>query len=169
MYAFCRTHNDLKNLLEGRAMAQSLSNVLLHIVFSTKNRDPLIDEIIAPEMYAYITSIFVSCGSYVHKIGGIEDHVHIFCTLPRTLSISNLVEESKKNSSKWIKTKGQQYTLFAWQKGYAALSVSASLSNAVVSYIENQKEHHKKRTFQDEYREFLRLNAIPYDEKYMWD
>lgn len=150
-------------------MAQSLSNVLLHLIFSTKNRQPYIDDAIAPELYAYMTSIFTSLGSYVHKIGGIEDHIHIFCTLPRTLSISDLLEESKKHSSKWIKTKGQPYHDFSWQKGFGALSVSASQNDILVSYISNQKNHHKKQSFQDEYREFLRLYNIPYDEKYVWD
>jgi REP element-mobilizing transposase RayT len=150
-------------------MPQSLSNVLLHIIFSTKNRHPIIDKIIQPELYAYMTSIFASCGSYIHKIGGVDDHIHIFCSLPRTLSISNLLEEIKKNSSKWVKTKGQKYHDFSWQKGFGAFSVSASLHNALITYISNQEEHHKKQTFQDEYREFLRLNNISYDEKYLWD
>jgi REP element-mobilizing transposase RayT len=150
-------------------MPQSLSNVLLHIVFSTKNRLSLIDEAIEPELYAYLTTIFASWGSFVHKIGGAEDHTHIFCTLPRTISVSNLIEEIKKNSSKWIKTKGQKYQNFFWQSGFGVWSVSASQNDALVTYIENQKEHHKKQTFQDEFRQFLRLNKIPYDEKYVWD
>ena len=107
-------------------MPQSLSNVLLHIVFSTKNRLSLIDEAIEPELYAYLTTIFASWGSFVHKIGGVEDHTHIFCTLPRTISVSNLIEEIKKNSSKWIKTKGQKHQNFFWQSGFGVWSVSAS-------------------------------------------
>ncbi|MDR3624562.1 MAG: IS200/IS605 family transposase [Chlamydiales bacterium] len=150
-------------------MAQSLSNVLLHVIFSTKNRRTFIDEAIESELYAYIASIFTSSGSYVHKIGGVSDHIHIFCTLPRTLSISALLENAKKNSSKWIKTKGKNYDEFSWQKGFGVFSVSESLHNAVVTYIENQKEHHKKQTFQDEYRAFLRLNNIPFNEQYIWD
>jgi REP element-mobilizing transposase RayT len=150
-------------------MGQSLSNVLLHIIFSTKNRHPFIDEVIESELYAYITSISVTCGSYVHKIGGVSDHIHLFTTLPRTLSISDLTEEIKKNSSKWIKTKGQKYYNFSWQKGFGVFSVSASQHNAVAAYISNQKEHHKIQSYQDEYRQFLRLNNVPYDERYVWD
>jgi len=133
-------------------MAQSLSNALFHIIFSTKNRCPLIDTTIETELYSYLTSISVSCGGYVHKIGGVSDHIHLFTTLSRTLSISDLLEELKKNSSKWIKTKGQKYSDFSWQKGYGAFSVSASLQDAVITYIENQKEHHKTHSYQDEYR-----------------
>lgn len=150
-------------------MSQSLSNVLLHLIFSTKHRSPLIDEDIEPELYSYLISIFISCGSYVHKIGGVADHIHVLCTLPRTLSISDLLEKIKKTSSKWVKTKGQKYSDFSWQAGFGVFSVSGSLHNVVATYITNQKEHHKKLTFQDEYREFLRLNKIPYDERYLWD
>ena len=150
-------------------MSQSLANVLLHIIFSTKSRHPFIDEDIEHELYAYITSICLAHKSYVHKIGGVTDHVHLFVTLSRTLSISNLLEEMKKNSSKWIKTKGQRYDNFSWQKGFGVFSVSASQHNAVVTYITNQKMHHKTQTYQDEYRKFLQLNKIPYDERYVWD
>lgn len=150
-------------------MPQSLSKMLLHIIFSTKNRQPFIDGCIESELYAYMTSIAVSNGSYVHKIGGIPDHVHLFVNLPRTLSISDFLEEIKKNSSKWIKTKGQQYENFSWQRGFGAFSVSTSQHKAVVTYLANQKEHHKKHSFQDEYRKFLQLNEIAYDERYVWD
>jgi putative transposase len=150
-------------------MPQSLSNVLLHQIFSTKHRSPLIDADIEPELYAYMISVFTSCGSYVHKIGGVADHVHVLCTLPRVLSISDLFEKIKKTSSKWIKTKGPKYRDFSWQAGFGVFSVSASLLDVVATYIANQKEHHKKLTFQDEYREFLRLHNIPYDERYLWD
>lgn len=150
-------------------MAQSLSNVLLHIVFSTKQRHPFISHDIEPELYAYITSIVSSNGSYVHKIGGIDDHVHLLLTLPRTLSISDLLEEIKKNSSKWIKSKGNQFQDFSWQKGFGAFSVSVSQQNIVEKYIATQKEHHKTMTFQDEYRKLLQLHKISYNEEYVWD
>jgi putative transposase len=145
-------------------MSQSLSNVLLHIIFSTKNRYPLIDESIKPELYAYITSIANSCDTYVHKIGGVEDHIHLFSTLPRTVTISNLLEELKKNSSKWIKTKGQKYRQFSWQKGFGVFSVSFSQFDNVASYIEKQKEHHQTQSFQEEYRKFLIGNKVPYEK-----
>ena len=97
-------------------MGQSLSNVLLHIIFSTKNQQPFIDEVIEPELYAYMTSIFTSCGSYVHKIGGVDDHIHIFCTLPRTLSISNLLEEIKKTLQNGLKPKDKNTMIFRGRK-----------------------------------------------------
>ncbi len=150
-------------------MAQSLSNVLIHVIFSTKNRCSFIDNAIEHELHTYLASIASSCGSYVHKIGGVEDHVHLLVTLPRTLSISNLLEELKKNSSKWIKTKDKKYHDFAWQKGFGAFSVSESLHEAVATYISNQKEHHKIHTFQDEFRKILQRHNIPYDERYVWD
>jgi putative transposase len=149
--------------------AQSLSNVLLHIIFSTKNRHRFIHEEIEPELYAYIISISASYGSFVHKIGGTDDHIHLFGILPRTLTISSLLEEIKKNSSKWIKTKGQKYADFSWQKGFGAFSVSMSQRDIVEAYIAKQKEHHKTQSFQDEYRKFLRLHNVPFDERYVWD
>ena len=150
-------------------MSQSLSNVLLHIIFSTKNRQPFIDSRLEPELHAYLTTICASHGSYVHKIGGLEDHIHLLVTLPRTLTISNLLEELKKNSSKWIKAKGANYQEFLWQKGFGAFSVSMSQCPAVSTYISNQKEHHKNQSYQDEFRQFLQLHQIPFDEKYVWD
>ena len=150
-------------------MSQSLANVSIHSIFSTKQRQAFIDELIQPELYAYITTLAVSYGSFVHCIGGIDDHVHLLANLPRTVSISELLEGIKKNSSKWMKTKGVKYQSFAWQKGFGVFSVSESCNDAVIKYIRNQKEHHKKHTFQDEFRRFLKLNKIPYDEKYLWD
>ena len=150
-------------------MAQSLSNVLLHLIFSTKNRQPFIDSNIENELHAYMSSICIANGCHVHKIGGVEDHVHLFVNLSRTVSISNLLEEIKRNSSKWIKTKGQNYQNFLWQKGFGAFSVSMSQLDVVTEYIANQKEHHKKKTFQEEFRQFLKLNNIIFDERYVWD
>jgi len=150
-------------------MSQSLSNVLIHIVFSTKERYPFIDDHIEPELYAYITSIVASHGGYIHKIGGVADHVHLFIKLPRTISMSHFLEEIKKNSSKWIKTKHQKYCNFSWQKGYGVFSVSESQFQAVVTYISNQKEHHKTVSYQEEYRKILQLNKVSYDERYVWN
>jgi Transposase IS200 like len=111
------------------------------------------------ELSRWLTRLNLKCCEYIH----------LFTALPRTLSISDLVEEMKKNSSKWIKTKGQKYDNFSWQKGYGAFSVSASQHNAVAAYIAKQKEHHKTQSYQEEYRKFLQLNQIPYDERYVWD
>ncbi len=103
------------------------------------------------------------------KLEEVNDHVHLLATLPRTLSISSLLEEIKKNSSKWIKTKGKNYLDFSWQKGFGAFSVSVSQQNAVTNYISNQKAHHKILSFQEEYRKLLLLHNIPFDERYVWD
>jgi REP element-mobilizing transposase RayT len=107
--------------------------------------------------------------SYVHEIGGMEDHVHLLLSLPRTLALSKLVEEVKKSSSKWIKTRGIDYRDFSWQNGYGAFSIGQSNMDALRLYIQNQHEHHKKMTFQEEYRSFLSKYCIAFDEKYVWD
>ena len=107
--------------------------------------------------------------AHVHGIGGIEDHVHILISLPRTLALSKLVEEIKKGSSKWVKTKNEILEQFSWQSGYGAFSVSESNVKIAQKYIEKQREHHKKMSFQDEYRLLLQRHCISYDEQYVWD
>jgi REP element-mobilizing transposase RayT len=150
-------------------MSQSLSNILIHIIFSTKNREPVIDDIIKSELYAFLVSLSRSLGCFVHKIGGIEDHIHLLVALPRTISVSKLVEDLKKQSSRWIKNKGTKYHSFAWQNGYGAFSISASHQSALENYISNQKEHHKKNSFKDEFRIILQKYNVSYDEKYLWE
>ena len=150
-------------------MEQSLSNVLIHVVFSTKDRQHLIDKDIEPHLHSFMISLSASLGSFMHKIGGTEDHVHLFLTLPRVLAMSDLLEQVKKNSSRWIKTQGGKYSSFSWQKGYGVFSVSMSNYTSIADYIANQREHHKKYSFQDEFRKLLTLNNIPYDERYVWD
>jgi len=150
-------------------MAQSLSNILIHMIFSTKNREPVILPEIAQQLYSYMSATAREYGSYVHEIGGVEDHVHILLSLPRTISVSELVENIKKTSSKWIKTKGNVYTAFAWQGGYGAFSIGQSGYENLRTYIQTQKDHHKKISFQEEYRMFLKKYGVPYDEKYLWD
>ncbi len=150
-------------------MPQSLANVLIHIVFSTKDRAPLIQPGIEEELIRYLASVCRACGSPAHKIGGTEDHVHIACSLSRTITVSKLLEEVKKSSSKWIKTKGTRYSHFSWQAGYGAFSIGQSQLGALKHYIKAQKEHHRRRTFQEEFREFLKKYRIEYDERYVWD
>jgi REP element-mobilizing transposase RayT len=98
-----------------------------------------------------------------------EDHVHLLFRLGRKRSLAEIVEEVKKSSSKWIKTKGPQYKDFYWQSGYGAFSIGQSGIDALKAYIANQKEHHRKKTFQEEFREFLAKYQIEYDERYVWD
>jgi REP element-mobilizing transposase RayT len=102
-------------------------------------------------------------------IGGMPDHVHVLFALARTATVSDIVEAVKKGSSKWIKTKGAPYGDFHWQRGYAAFSIGQSGAGKTRRYIDSQREHHKTRTFQDEYRTFLGKYGIPYDERYVWD
>jgi putative transposase len=150
-------------------MAQSLANILVHLIFSTKNRARLIHPEVEDALRRYLATACKTCGCPAHKIGGTEDHVHIVCSLSRTMTVAKLLEEIKKSSSKWIKTEGPHLAQFSWQAGYGAFSIGQSQLEAVKRYITNQKEHHRRRTFHEEFREFLRRYGIEYDERYVWD
>ena len=128
---------------------------------------PLINEQVRPELCAYITGILNNVKCLSLQTGGFEDHVHILCCLSRTIRICDLLEEVKKSSSKWIKTKGVPD--FSWQNGYGVFSIGESQIVRLTQYIQSQPEHHKKVSFQDEYRKFLKLYKIEYDERYVWD
>jgi REP element-mobilizing transposase RayT len=119
------------------------------------------------ELYSYLGGILKSCRSIPLKIGGTSDHIHVLCTLPKTMSLADLTEEIKKSSSKWIKTKDPCYRYFYWQDGYGGFSVGWSQVEMVKRYISNQKRHHGKISFIDEYRGLLEQNGIEYDEKYL--
>ena len=150
-------------------MGQSLVKNYIHIVFSTKYREPLIQEAIEPELYAYLGGICSSLECQPIKIGGYTDHIHVLCLLSKKIALMKLVEELKSHSSKWIKTKGEAYRTFYWQNGYGAFSVYPSDVDVVIRYIANQKEHHRKTNFQDEYRAYLEKFMVEYDERYVWD
>ena len=150
-------------------MPQSLSKVIVHIVFSTKNREPWLDSNVRPRMHAYLAVICRDLGADFVHAGGVADHVHIVTTLPRTVSQAQMIEQMKKASSKWIKALDSRYRRFFWQRGYAAFSVSPSQLDAVLQYVDAQKKHHRTRTFQEEYRELLRRQGIDLDERYIWD
>lgn len=150
-------------------MAQSLSKVYVHITFSTKNRQNLIDEEIAPLLFEYIGGICKGLECNPVKIGGHRNHVHILSLLSKKVTQAKLLEEIKKNSSKWIKTKNEKYFNFYWQDGYGIFSVNPSEVDVVVNYILNQKEHHEKISFQDELRAFLKKYEVDFDEKYIWN
>jgi len=151
------------------AVPQSLSKIILHVIFSTKNREPWLDSDVRPRMHAYLATICRDLGAELVNVGGVADHVHIVTTLPRTLSQADLIERIKKASSKWIKTLDARYRGFFWQRGYGAFSVSPSQLEAVLEYIRAQQEHHRTRTFQEEYRELLRKHGVDFDERYVWD
>lgn len=150
-------------------MPQSLSKVILHIIFGTKNREPWLGPKVRPRMHAYLATICRDLGGELVSVGGVADDVHIITTLPRTLSQAEIVETLKTNSSKWIKALDAQYHGFFWQRGYGAFSVSPSHLDGVLQYIETQQEHHRTRAFQEEYRELLRKHGVQFDERYVWD
>jgi len=147
-------------------MPQSLANVLLHLIFSTKNREPMIGPEVTP-LHKYISGILDNLGTPSVQIGGTRDHIHILLSMSRTLTIAKVVEEAKKGSSKWMKGEGVE--VFTWQAGYAVFSVSESQKAAVVRYIERQEEHHRHVSYQDEVRRFLLQHQVSYDERYVWD
>ena len=120
-------------------------------------------------MHAYLATICRDQGAELAHVGGVADHVHFLTSLPRTLSQAEFVEQIKKTSSKWIKTLDARYRGFFWQRGYAAFSVSPSQFGAALRYIKTQPEHHRTRTFQEEYRELLRKHGVDFDERYVWD
>ena len=150
-------------------MGQSLVKNYVHIVFSTKYRQPLINEAIENELYSYLSGICKALGCPPIKIGGYYDHVHILCMLSKKIALMKLLEEIKSHSSKWIKTKDESLKNFYWQDGYGAFSVNPAEVETVVAYIANQHEHHSNKTFQDDYRAFLKKYEVEYDERYVWD
>lgn len=150
-------------------MSQSLAQIYVHIVFSTKGRYPFINENIEPELFAYMGDTIKRCQGVPFLINGTADHVHVLSSLPRTMPLSKYIEDIKRNSSRWIKTKDSQYEKFAWQSGYGAFSVSSSQKNSVVRYIAEQKQHHKRTTFEEEFIAFLEKYKIEYDKKYLWN
>jgi putative transposase len=121
------------------------------------------------ELHAYLGGICKTFECHPIKIGGYTDHVHILCMLSKKIALMKLLEEIKSHSSKWMKTKGDDLKNFYWQNGYSAFSVNPAQVGAVINYIANQKEHHSKKTFQDEYRGFLKKYKVEYDERYIWD
>ena len=150
-------------------MAQSLSKVYVHITFSTKHRYPFIDNAIEQELWAYLGGICKALECNPIRVGGHSDHVHICCLLSKKITQVKLLEEVKTESSKWIKTKGRQYEKFYWQDGYGIFSVNPYELEKVVNYIDNQREHHKKWSFQEELLAFLKKYNVEYDERYLWN
>lgn len=150
-------------------MAQSLSQILVHIIFGTKNRYPFLTPEVRPELHAYMATVLKGCKSPALTIGCVEDHIHVLCRLSKNYAACDLIEEVKTSTSKWIKTKGGILRKFYWQNGYGVFSVSPSLIGTVKTYIGNQEKHHRRTTFQDEFRKFLERHGMEYDERYVWD
>ncbi|MUP37668.1 transposase [Labilibaculum euxinus] len=149
-------------------MAQSLSKLFVHIIFHVKNNTIKIRKENRKELYAYIGALIKDNDSIPIIINGVEDHVHVLCVMSKNIALAKLVEEIKRHSSRWIKTKGSNYSKFAWQGGYIGFSVSSSVHDKTKQYIENQEEHHRKLTFRDEYLLFLKEYGIEYNEEYLW-
>jgi len=148
-------------------MPQSLAKVNVHIVFTTKYGIEFITDGIRPQLHKYIIGVLADLHSYTYELYANPDHIHVLCTLPRIITMADLVSKIKTSSSKWIKTQGIKN--FYWQDGYGIFSVSASKISAVKKYIINQPSHHKEADYKDEFRQFLKENGIEYDERYVWD
>jgi REP element-mobilizing transposase RayT len=147
-------------------MPQSLSLVIVHLAFSTKDRVPYLTKPITEELYPYLATICRNAGCECYRVGGMPDHVHLAVRLSRTATIAKLVEEIKTTSSKWLKSRSPH---FAWQRGYGAFSVAVGDLEALIAYIDDQDKHHCRHTFQDELRTLLATFGIEYDERYIWD
>jgi REP element-mobilizing transposase RayT len=151
-------------------MPQSLAKILVHTIFSTKERRPFLrDKALRDELHHYLGGILANHGCQPLIVGGVADHIHILSTLARTCPAADLVKEAKRGSSLWLKTKGPELNDFAWQNGYGVFSIGCSQVEAVRAYIVGQEAHHQKVTFQDEFRQFLRRYEIEFDERYVWD
>lgn len=150
-------------------MPQSFSCLHTHIVFSTKNRQRFLTPTVTERLYPYLGGILRNRKCQLLRVGGVEDHVHLLIRQARDISISEMVGELKSISSGWIHDEFPDLKHFYWQQGYAAFSVSLSGIDTVSAYIDNQAEHHRVKTYQEELREFLEKHGIEFDERYMWD
>ncbi|MBS0207618.1 MAG: IS200/IS605 family transposase [Planctomycetes bacterium] len=150
-------------------MPQSLSLVVVHLIFSTHGRKTWLSTEWLPNLHAYLASVTRNKGCECFRVGGTADHVHLAIRLSRTETIADVVEEVKTASSKWVKEQDASLGAFAWQRGYAAFSVSPKDVDALVAYIDNQAEHHRTRSFQDEFRALLTKYGVDFDERYAWD
>ena len=150
-------------------MPQSLVRNLVHLVFSTKHRQPWLPDDVRERLFAYQAGIFTQWESPSIVIGGVDDHIHALFSLSKNHALKKIVEEVKKGSSKWMKVDGTKNAGFHWQNGYAGFSVSESNVSKVRRYIQNQREHHRKITFQEELRALLTRHGLEFDERYIWD
>ncbi len=150
-------------------MPQSLTKLYAHLVFSTKHRKPFLDDEIRPRVHGYLATVIRNLDSPYVVVGGVADHVHILFDLGKMHAPVEFVEQLKRESSKFVKTLGPQYQNFYWQRGYGMFSVCPTHFADAEEYVRDQEEHHRTKTFQEEYREFLRRYGIEYDEQYVWD
>ena len=149
-------------------MASSLVKIDLHIIFHVKSTSVVMRHEDLPRIFQYIGGVIKELGGIPFIVGGVCDHIHILTTLPKSLALTDFIRDIKANSSKWIKEIDVRYSRFFWQDGYGAFSVSPSLIEKTISYIRHQEEHHKSRTFEEEYKLFLEAYGITYDTKYVF-
>lgn len=150
-------------------MAHTFTNILLHVIFSTKARNPLLDDELKPRLLPYLCGIMRELGATPLSIDGPSDHLHLLLAQPPTLPLADLIRTIKTNSSRWIHENWPQRGDFAWQTGYGAFSVSLSAAEDVKRYIAAQQEHHRHVSFQEEFAAFLKKHGIKYDERYIWE
>jgi REP element-mobilizing transposase RayT len=150
-------------------MAHTYTNLLNHIIFSTKDRQPLLAQELKTRLFPYMGGIVKELGGVALSINGPTDHVHMLASLPPTVAPSDFVGKVKANSSGWVHRNFNQYQAFAWQVGYSAFSVSASQKQTVLDYIAGQEEHHRKVSFQEELIAFLKKHEVDYDERYVFE
>jgi putative transposase len=148
-------------------MANTFTSLDFHIVFSTKNREPSLDRVILERLWPYLGGIARDNGMKAREIGGVADHVHLLLSVPASMALSKAVQLIKGGSSHWLKETFPQLKTFSWQDGYGAFTVSRSQVDIVRHYIQNQEEHHRTKTFEDEYRTFLKKHHIDFDERYL--
>lgn len=150
-------------------MAQTLTSLLVHIVFSTKHRADLITPEIEPKLFAYIGGILNNEKSVLLASGGTMNHIHLLVSQSKTMALSDLVKDVKQGSSKWIKTQGREFAGFHWQDGYGAFTIGKSQVETLRGYLAKQKVHYQKQSFEDELREALKNYEVEFDERYLWD
>ena len=150
-------------------MAQSLSKIYVHLIFSTKERERTLPDEIRSDLHAYIGGTFKGLGCTPIEINTEPDHLHALFVLARTEALSDVVGHVKKSSNDWLRSRGPQFASFFWQAGFGAFSVSQSQVDGVRDYIRNQREHHRVKSFQEELRAFLRAYEVEFDERYIWD
>ena len=152
-----------------KSMPQSLASILVHLVFSTKGREPWLADPFRDELHAYMGGTIANCGGVLFRAGSVADHIHLLLSHPRTMAPADLVQDIKTGSSKWLKRQAKGMAGFHWQGGYGMFSISPGHRAAVERYIAGQAVHHRKVTFQDEYRRLLTKYEVEWEEKYVWD
>jgi putative transposase len=149
-------------------MAHTFTSILVHAVFSTAGRAPLLTDAMRPDVHAYIGGILRELRAVPVVIGGTADHVHLLARLPADLSVAKCLQIVKTNSSRWVKERWPERRRFAWQRGYGAFSVSESKRTTVIRYINDQERHHRRISFQDEFLVLLRNHGVEFDQRYIW-